>query len=44
MHELYDRRGNFAVFPVGFPYYLQKAKSPYRRGIPLRVAALVRVI
>ena len=31
---------HFEVFPVGFPYYLQKAKSPYRREIPLRVAAL----
>ena len=29
-----------ADFPVGFPYNLQLAKFPYRRGIPLRVAAL----
>ena len=28
------------IFPVGFPYNLQRAKHPYCRGIPLRVATL----
>ena len=32
---------NMVIFPVGFPYNLQRAKSPYCRGIPLRVATLI---
>ena len=32
---------NMVIFPVGFPYNLQRAKFPYFRGIPLRVATLV---
>ena len=32
---------NMVIFPVGFPYNLQRAKSPYCRGIPLRVATLL---
>ena len=31
---------NMVIFPVGFPYNLQRAKFPYCRGIPLRVATL----
>ena len=32
---------NMVIFPVGFPYNLQRAKFPYCRGIPLRVATLL---
>ena len=31
------------MVPVGFPYNLQRAKFPYCRGIPLRVATLLPV-
>ena len=29
-------------FPVGIPYSLQEAIFPYCKGIPLRVAALIK--
>ena len=32
----------FPIFPAGFPYHIHLAIIPYRRGIPLRVAALIR--
>ena len=35
---------NMVIFPVGFPYNLQRAKFPYCRGIPLRVATLTVIL